>query len=98
MHGIIFERSAAELGTKPAGMMMMMMMMMMMPGSACDAPQPKRKKVSEPVSGPLGACRGARAVAVLVPTATTPQFKRQIEPVHAPPKRRTTPKGDFNRT
>ena len=47
MHGIIFERSAAELGTQPAGMMMMMMMMMM-PGSACDAPQPKRKKVSEP--------------------------------------------------
>ena len=45
MHGIIFERSAAELGTQPAGMMMMMMMM---PGSACDAPQPKRKKVSEP--------------------------------------------------
>ena len=51
MHGIIFERSAAELGTQPAGMMMMMMMMMM-PGSAsaCDAPQPKRKQVSEPTS------------------------------------------------
>eukprot|EP01048_Picozoa_sp_COSAG05_P000539 COSAG05_NODE_14_length_36349_cov_27.641655_33_plen_270_part_01 len=51
MHGIIFERSAAELGTQPAGMMMMMMMMM--PGSACDTPQrpqPKRKQVSEPVS------------------------------------------------
>ena len=49
MHGIIFERSAAELGTQPAGMMMMMMMM---PGSAsaCDAPQPKRKKVSEPTA------------------------------------------------
>ena len=47
MHGIIFERSAAELGTQPAGMMMMMM-----PGSAsaCDAPQPKRKQVSEPLS------------------------------------------------
>ena len=30
---------------------------------------------------------------ILVPTATTPQFKRQIEPVQAPPKRRTTPKG-----
>ena len=43
MHGIIFERSAAELGTQPAGMMMMMM-----PSSACDAPQPKRKQVSEP--------------------------------------------------
>ena len=42
MHGIIFERSAAELGTQPAGMMMMM------PGSACDTPQPKRKHVSEP--------------------------------------------------
>ena len=51
MHGIIFERSAAELGTQPAGMMMMMMMMMM-PGSAsaCDAPQPKRKKVAEPTA------------------------------------------------
>ena len=45
MHGIIFERSAAELGTQPAGMMMM-------PGSAsaCDAPQPKRKYVAEPTS------------------------------------------------
>ena len=30
--------------------MMMMMMMMMMPGSACDTPQPKRKKVHEPTS------------------------------------------------
>ena len=50
------------------------------------------------VCGPLDACRGARAVAVLVPSTTTPQFKRQIEPVQAPPKRRTTPKGDFNRT
>ena len=26
----------------------MMMMMMMMPASACDTPQPKRKKVKEP--------------------------------------------------
>ncbi len=42
MHGIIFERSTAELGTQPAGMMMMM------PGSACDTPQPKRKRVVEP--------------------------------------------------
>ena len=49
MHGIIFERSAAELGTQPAGMMMMMMMM---PGSAsaCDTPQPKSKQVWEPAS------------------------------------------------
>ena len=46
----VFERSAAELGTQPAGMMMTMMMMMMMPGSACDTPQPKRKHVSEPTS------------------------------------------------
>ena len=44
----VFERSAAELGTQPAGMMMMMMMMM--PGSACDTPQPKRKQVKEPTS------------------------------------------------
>ena len=50
MHGIIFERSAAELGTQPAGMMMMMMMMMPGSASACDAPQPKRKQVSEPTS------------------------------------------------
>ena len=39
------------------------------------------------VSGPLGACRGARAVAVLVPSATAPTFKRQIEPAQAPPTR-----------
>ena len=47
MHGLIFERSATELGTQPAGMMMMMM-----PGSAsaCDAPQPKRKRVQAPAS------------------------------------------------
>ena len=30
------------------------------------------------VCGPLGACRGARAVAVLVSSATTPHFKRQL--------------------
>ena len=50
MHGIFFERSAAELGTQPAGMMMMMMMMMPGSASACDAPQPKRKQVAEPTS------------------------------------------------
>eukprot|EP01048_Picozoa_sp_COSAG05_P021972 COSAG05_NODE_4223_length_1615_cov_42.472296_1_plen_185_part_00 len=55
--------------------------------------KPRAPSGTDGVCGPLGACRGARAVAVLVSSATTPHFKRQIEPVPAPPKRRTTPKG-----
>ena len=48
---------------------------------------PRPPPGTDRVSGPLGACRGARAVAVLVPSATAPTFKRQIEPAQAPPTR-----------